>query len=231
MRVPIRALPALALLLGLIAPVAAQAEAIPSASTTVRTSAATLVVPERIVLQPMAATKASKSAVMWAKKSTVVTRKTASSKAAKVRSVRIGYKFTVDTTASSSKWWKVKGRTEWVAKADVTAKVSTLWPSKTYAQLQAWRRINAVKDWNVDKQYPCFKSLMNKESGWRRHATNPSSGAYGIPQALPGKKMASSGADWRHNPDTQVKWGIKYVKSRYKTPCGAWSHFKNRGWY
>lgn len=231
MRVPIRALPVLALLLGLVAPVAAQAEATSSATPVARAAAVTNVAPQYVTVQPLAATKASTSATKWAKKSTVTTRKSASSKSAKVRSVRIGYKFTVDVTASSSKWWKVKGRTEWVAKADVTATRSSLWPSKTYARLQAWRHIDAASGWNVKTQYPCFKRLMDKESGWNRHAQNPSSGAYGIPQALPGKKMASVSADWRHNPDTQVKWGLKYIKSRYKSPCKAWSHFQNRGWY
>ena len=62
------------------------------------------------------------------------------------------------------------------------------------------------------------------------NAANPS-GAYGIPQALPGSKMASVGADWRTNPVTQITWGLGYIKSRYKTPCGAWAHSQSSGWY
>jgi hypothetical protein len=78
---------------------------------------------------------------------------------------------------------------------------------------------------------PCLVNLWNKESGWNEKASNRGSGAYGIPQALPGSKMASVGADWRTNPVTQIKWGLGYIKGRYKTPCGAWSHFQSKGWY
>nr|WP_116026463.1 lytic transglycosylase domain-containing protein [Thermomonospora umbrina] len=82
-----------------------------------------------------------------------------------------------------------------------------------------------------DTQFGCLVKLWNKESGWRHTAANPSSGAYGIPQALPGSKMASAGSDWRTNPATQIKWGLGYIKGRYGTPCGAWSHSQSRGWY
>ena len=58
-----------------------------------------------------------------------------------------------------------------------------------------------------------------------------SSGAYGIPQALPGSKMASAGSDWRTNPKTQIKWGLGYISGRYGDPCGAWSHFLRKNWY
>ena len=80
-------------------------------------------------------------------------------------------------------------------------------------------------------QHSCLVNLWNRESGWRHTAANPTSSAYGIPQSLPGKKMASAGADWRTNPETQIKWGLKYIKHRYETPCGAWSAFKKKGWY
>ncbi|GAA2604314.1 hypothetical protein GCM10010411_43070 [Actinomadura fulvescens] len=79
-------------------------------------------------------------------------------------------------------------------------------------------------------QFGCLVELWNKESGWNTHAANPS-GAYGIPQALPGSKMASAGPDWRNNPRTQIKWGLGYIKGRYGTPCGAWSAFRSKGWY
>jgi hypothetical protein len=84
--------------------------------------------------------------------------------------------------------------------------------------------------WGED-QHSCLVDLWNRESGWRHTADNPNSSAYGIPQALPGKKMASAGADWRTNPETQIKWGLNYIDKRYKTPCGAWSAFKKKGWY
>ncbi|MFC7527916.1 transglycosylase SLT domain-containing protein [Actinoplanes sp. GCM10030250] len=80
-------------------------------------------------------------------------------------------------------------------------------------------------------QFPCLDKLWKKESGWNYKATNRSSGAYGIPQALPGTKMASAGSDWKTNPATQIKWGLGYIKGRYNTPCGAWSHSQNVGWY
>jgi hypothetical protein len=80
-------------------------------------------------------------------------------------------------------------------------------------------------------QFPCLNKLFDKESGWNYKATNPSSGAYGIPQALPGTKMASAGSDWKTNPATQIKWGLGYIKGRYDTPCGAWSHSQSTGWY
>jgi hypothetical protein len=82
-----------------------------------------------------------------------------------------------------------------------------------------------------ESQHSCLVNLWNRESGWRHTADNPTSSAYGIPQALPGSKMASAGADWRTNPETQIKWGLKYIKHRYETPCGAWSAFKKKGWY
>jgi len=80
-------------------------------------------------------------------------------------------------------------------------------------------------------QFDCFNSIIMRESMWRVNATNPSSGAYGIPQALPGSKMASVGSDWRTNPATQIIWGIKYMKDRYGSPCGAWSFKSANGWY
>jgi hypothetical protein len=80
-------------------------------------------------------------------------------------------------------------------------------------------------------QFPCLDKLFKKESGWNYRAENRSSGAYGIPQALPGKKMASAGADWKTNPATQIKWGLGYIKGHYNTPCKAWSHSESVGSY
>jgi len=86
------------------------------------------------------------------------------------------------------------------------------------------------RDWGMD-QFSCLVNLWTKESNWRHLAKNPSSGAYGIPQALPGSKMATEGADWMTNPETQIRWGVKYISARYKTPCGAWAFFLERNWY
>jgi len=79
--------------------------------------------------------------------------------------------------------------------------------------------------------YACADALITKESGWRVNATNPSSGAYGLPQALPGSKMASMGADWRTNPVTQLRWMKSYVDSRYGGVCAAWNHWQSNHWY
>jgi hypothetical protein len=80
-------------------------------------------------------------------------------------------------------------------------------------------------------QFSCLDSLYMSESGWRVDADNPSSSAYGIPQALPGSKMASAGADWATNPETQIRWGLGYIRDSYGSPCGAWSFKASHGWY
>jgi hypothetical protein len=80
-------------------------------------------------------------------------------------------------------------------------------------------------------QFGCLDRLWTRESKWSLTATNPTSGAYGIPQALPGTKMASAGPDWRHNPLTQISWGLSYIQTRYGSPCGAWAHSEASGWY
>jgi len=82
-----------------------------------------------------------------------------------------------------------------------------------------------------DDQFGCLVSLWNKESGWNYAAYNSGSGAYGIPQALPGSKMGSAGADWQTNPATQIAWGLGYISGRYGNPCGAWGHSQSTGWY
>ena len=82
-----------------------------------------------------------------------------------------------------------------------------------------------------DEQYSCLVALWDRESHWNIYASNSSSGAYGIPQALPGDKMASAGADWATNPATQITWGLGYIVDRYTNPCGAWAHSEDVGWY
>jgi hypothetical protein len=80
-------------------------------------------------------------------------------------------------------------------------------------------------------EFSCLDSLWTRESGWNVNADNPTSSAYGIPQALPGSKMASAGSDWANNPATQIEWGLGYIQERYGSPCGAWSHSESNGWY
>ncbi len=82
-----------------------------------------------------------------------------------------------------------------------------------------------------DAQFGCLDSLWAKESGWRWQANNSGSGAYGIPQALPGSKMASFGSDWATNPVTQIKWGLQYISARYGDPCSAWAQSRASNWY
>lgn len=84
--------------------------------------------------------------------------------------------------------------------------------------------------WGAD-QFSCLEKLWQKESGWNYRAYNSSSGAYGIPQALPGSKMGSAGGDWKTSAATQIRWGLGYIDGRYGTPCGAWGHSTSVGWY
>ncbi|MGN6130598.1 MAG: lytic transglycosylase domain-containing protein [Nocardioidaceae bacterium] len=80
-------------------------------------------------------------------------------------------------------------------------------------------------------QFTCLDELYMQESGWNVHADNPTSSAYGIPQALPGSKMASAGSDWQNNAETQIRWGLQYIKASYGTPCGAEAHERAYRWY
>jgi resuscitation-promoting factor RpfB len=93
------------------------------------------------------------------------------------------------------------------------------------------KQLLAQHGWG-DDQYSCLVTMWNHESGWRVHASNGGSGAYGIPQALPGSKMASAGPDWQDNAETQIKWGLRYIESRYHDPCNAWATWQaHGGWY
>jgi hypothetical protein len=81
------------------------------------------------------------------------------------------------------------------------------------------------------RQWAPLQKLWNRESGWNKYAENPYSGAYGIPQAVPGSKMASAGNHWRTNATTQIRWGLRYIKGRYGRPRVAWDHELAYGWY
>ncbi|MBX3193630.1 MAG: lytic transglycosylase domain-containing protein [Microbacteriaceae bacterium] len=102
-------------------------------------------------------------------------------------------------------------------------------PDPGTAQAIAYELVLA-RGWSPG-EYDCLVALWTRESHWNVYAENPHSGAYGIPQALPGDKMASVGADWRTNPKTQIVWGLGYIAGRYETPCGAWAHSERKGWY
>lgn len=86
-------------------------------------------------------------------------------------------------------------------------------------------------DWTTGQEWQAWVALWNRESGWKQDAQNPSSGAYGIPQSLPGNKMASVGSDWKTNPVTQIRWGIGYIATTYGDPIAAEAHESANGWY
>lgn len=96
------------------------------------------------------------------------------------------------------------------------------------AQTYAARAV-AKRGW-APSEFSCLVNLWNRESGWNTHAANPS-GAYGIPQALPGSKMAAAGGDWANSYATQIDWGLGYIAGSYGSPCGAWGHSQSVGWY
>ncbi|WP_043265863.1 transglycosylase SLT domain-containing protein [Streptomyces sp. CT34] len=98
--------------------------------------------------------------------------------------------------------------------------------SYSIAETQAMARQMMASD-----QFQCFSHIVSNESGWNYRATNSSSGAYGLVQALPGSKMSSAGSDWQTNPATQIKWGLNYMNDRYGSPCGAWSFWQANSWY
>jgi resuscitation-promoting factor RpfB len=85
--------------------------------------------------------------------------------------------------------------------------------------------------WSVRKQFRYLNWLWQRESSWNKYASNPYSGAYGIPQALPGSKMASAGPHWRTDAHTQIRWGLRYIRARYGSPRRAWNHSRAYGWY
>jgi hypothetical protein len=80
-------------------------------------------------------------------------------------------------------------------------------------------------------QFSCLQPLWEHESGWSVTAENPTSGAYGIPQALPASQMSSAGADWQTDAATQIRWGLTYIQGRYGSPCGARAHEESDNWY
>jgi hypothetical protein len=113
------------------------------------------------------------------------------------------------------------------ANAAVKAKAATT-PSGTPQQIA--QQMLGQYGWS-SSQFSCLNPLWEQESRWSVTAENASSGAYGIPQALPGSQMATAGGDWHTNAATQIKWGLTYIQSRYGSPCGAEAHEQSAGWY
>lgn len=102
-------------------------------------------------------------------------------------------------------------------------------PDPGTAQSIAYNMLSSF-GWSPGTYFSCLNNIYTRESGWRYNAEN-ASGAYGIPQALPGDKMASAGSDWMTNPATQIKWGLGYIQERYGDPCSAWSFWEAHGYY
>ncbi|MDQ0715924.1 pyruvate/2-oxoglutarate dehydrogenase complex dihydrolipoamide acyltransferase (E2) component [Streptomyces luteogriseus] len=121
-----------------------------------------------------------------------------------------------------------KERAEAKAAASRSKDISDFPVASSYsiAQIQAMARQLVPSG-----QFQCFSNIVDHESDWNYKAVNPSSGAYGMFQALPGSKMSSVGADWQTNPATQIKWGLNYMNDRYGSPCDAWSFWQANHWY
>jgi hypothetical protein len=132
------------------------------------------------------------------------------------------------TSASPSAAATTKSAAPATTKATKKAVVAVTTKSDPYAGLSAYQIAERIVP---SGQFGCFDWIVTRESGWSVTATNPSSGAYGLGQALPGDKMASEGSDWRTNPVTQIKWTLNYMDSRYGSPCSAQSFWESHNWY
>ena len=111
----------------------------------------------------------------------------------------------------------------------VPVTVSAPPPDPGTAQSIAYNMLSSF-GWKPSTYYGCLNNIWSRESGWRYNAEN-ASGAYGIPQALPGSKMATAGPNWQTDPATQIKWGLGYIQGRYGDPCSAWAFWEGHGWY
>ena len=118
-----------------------------------------------------------------------------------------------------------KAREEEAARAAISS-------DQSVAALQEYARNLVINSYGwTNDDFIALVNLWNRESGWNVTVGNPNSRAYGIPQANPGSQMASEGADWQYNGETQIRWGLKYIQGRYGSPSGAWSHFLSHNWY
>lgn len=133
----------------------------------------------------------------------------------------------VEKKAAEEAAAKAKAEAEAAAKAAAEAAAAANTPEGAKATA---RRLLGEYGWGSD-QFSCLESLWTRESGWDYRAYNAGSGATGIPQSLPGNKMASAGADWQTNATTQIRWGLGYIRGSYGSPCAAWGHSQATGWY
>ncbi len=115
-----------------------------------------------------------------------------------------------------------------VRKQDVGGSVTTSVPPASPQQIA----LSMLPSYGWDSgQFSCLDAVWTRESNWDPYVANSSSGAYGIPQALPASKMAAFGSDWSTNPTTQIKWGLWYIRQSYGSPCGAWAFWQSHNWY
>lgn len=142
-----------------------------------------------------------------------------------------------DQQVAAQKALVLKAQKDAKARAELKAKVEA---SKSAAALRdnatnpdgnkaLGKQMNQLKGWG--RCWPSLERMWTNESGWDQTASNPGSGAYGIPQALPGDKMASVGSDWRTSSATQIAWGLGYIAERYVDPCQAWAFWQAHSWY
>ena len=117
------------------------------------------------------------------------------------------------------------------APAATTAQTLSRGSTSTGANVTLGQQMAAGSGWGSGPEWTCLDELWTRESGWQMVWNTAGSGAYGIPQSLPASKMASAGADYMTNPATQIKWGLGYIATTYVTPCGAWNHETQDGWY
>ena len=115
--------------------------------------------------------------------------------------------------------------------ASTTPATTTAAKSTLGSPQQVARAMLGSFGWSAASQFSCLEPLWAHESGWSVSAYNAGSGAFGIPQALPGSRMASAGPDWQTSAATQIKWGLQYIKGTYGSPCAAWAHEEATGWY
>ena len=130
--------------------------------------------------------------------------------------------------AAAAKASAAKSSARAAKKAQPAQQAAAITPSGSPEQVA--ERMLSQFGWS-SSQFSCLQPLWEHESGWSMTAENPSSGAYGIPQALPAAQMASAGADWQANAATQIRWGLTYIQGRYGSPCGAWAHEEADNWY
>ena len=129
----------------------------------------------------------------------------------------------------------IKKSTKKVQKKKVVKKKATKTTKYNYrynvGEIQSYAHSLVLSYGWSEQDYQYLVLLWNRESSWNPNAVNKKSGACGIPQSLPCRKMASEGSDYRTNYKTQVRWGLKYIANRYGNPTNAWKHSQRTGWY